>query len=142
MFEDGAKEFKLKSGIIMKSVSKQGLKFLSTLLPSLYGADKTNSYCMEHIWTIYLEKERSWLFLHIGLMGKMVAPPPWLVHIGFVGKVVVLPLCCDPSCWLVVLCFLISPSAHLDYGRLTLFLWRLHFIVFIFYDHFTIGTLP
>ena len=82
MFQDGAKEFEFKARIIMKSISKQGLKVISTMLPSLYGDDKTHSYCMEHIWTIYLEKERSWLFLHIGLMGKNGCSPtlistPW-----------------------------------------------------------------
>ena len=42
--------------------------------PSLYSDDKTYSYCMEHLWTIYLEREDK--ILTLGLVGKMVVSPP------------------------------------------------------------------
>ena len=55
------------------------------------------SYCMEHMWTIYLEREKIKVLGLVGLVGKrVVSPPSWYPLVLWVNGVV-FPPCCDPS---------------------------------------------
>ena len=59
-------------------------------------------YCMEHLWTRYLERRNKRLTL--GLMVKVLFHT-LIVHLDVVGERVVFPLCYDHSCWYLALCW-------------------------------------